>query len=377
MFSVAAHGHVNPSLAVIRALVSRGHRVTYAIPPSFADTVAATGAEPRTYTTTLPPAGDPDAWRGELADHLRLFLTDAGRALPQHLAAYRDDRPDLILYDPMAYAARALADRWRIPAVQLSPHAVPWEGCEADLAAEPDSPHAWLAAHAAPLGGPGRRAPRPSRCLALISPLLQPHADRVDRTVYTFTGPCPEEAAPQEPWPRPPAGRRLLLISLGTLHTKAPAFYRACLTAFGDLPGWHVVLQTGRGTDPAALGDLPANVEVHPWVPQRALLDRADAFLTHAGASSAHEALARGVPMVCVPQAADQFGNTAQLVRLGVARHVPKDAATPEALRNALHSLLTDPALPARTTRRRHHLTTEGSTPQATALIEAALPTTP
>ncbi|KUL42311.1 glycosyl transferase, partial [Streptomyces sp. NRRL F-4489] len=321
MISVGAHGHVNPSLEIIRELVSRGHRVTYAIPPSFADTVAATGAEPRTYTTTLPPAGDPDAWGGELTDQLRLFLTDAGRALPQLLAAYRDDRPDLILYDPMAYAARALADRWRIPAIQLSPHAVPWEGCEEDLAADPDSPHAWLAAHTAPLGG-GRRAPRPSRCLALISPLLQPHADRVDRTIYTFTGPCWPATPPHDPWPRPPRGERLLLISLGTLFTGAPDFYRACLAAFGNLPGWHVVLQTGR-TDPATLGEIPPNIEVHPWVPQRAILEQADAFLTHAGAGSAHEALAHGVPMLCAPQAADQFGNTAMLTRLGIARPLP------------------------------------------------------
>ena len=46
MFSIAAHGHVNPSLEVIRELVARGHRVTYAIPPAFAEKVAETGAEP-------------------------------------------------------------------------------------------------------------------------------------------------------------------------------------------------------------------------------------------------------------------------------------------------------------------------------------------
>lgn len=45
MFSIAAHGHVNPSLEVIRELVARGHRVTYAVPPVLADKVAATGAE--------------------------------------------------------------------------------------------------------------------------------------------------------------------------------------------------------------------------------------------------------------------------------------------------------------------------------------------
>ncbi|MFE6689615.1 macrolide family glycosyltransferase [Streptomyces sp. NPDC057743] len=387
MFSVGAHGHINPSLAVIRALVARGHRVTYAIPPSFADTVAATGAEPRTYTTTLPTPDDPDAWDGQLLDHLRLFLANAGRALPQLLATYRDDRPDLILYDPMAYAARALADRWHIPAIQLSPHAVPWDGYEEDLAAERAArppgnttppAHAWLAQTGL---GPGRAARRPDRCLALISTLLQPHPDRVDPTIYTFTGPCwnTHTPDPQPPWTRPPGTdrKRLLLISLGTLHTHAPDFYRACIAAFGNLPDWHVILQTGRHPTSPLPDALPANIEAHPWVPQRAVLDQADAFITHAGASSAHEALARGVPMVTVPQAADQFGNAALLTDLGIARHVPKTSATPETLRNAVLSLLNDPALPHHTTRILNHLSTEPGTPQATTLIESALPQPP
>lgn len=63
MFSIAAHGHVNPSLEVIRELVARGHRVTYAIPPVFAEKVAATGAEVKPWHSTLPaPDDDPSAW---------------------------------------------------------------------------------------------------------------------------------------------------------------------------------------------------------------------------------------------------------------------------------------------------------------------------
>ncbi|WP_030615904.1 macrolide family glycosyltransferase [Streptomyces sclerotialus] len=388
MFSVAAHGHVNPSLEVIRALVSRGHRVTYAVPSSFAGTVAATGAEPRAYTTTLPAAGTPGAWDGELIDHLRLFLADAGRALPQLVTAYQDDRPDLILYDPMAYAARALADRWKIRAVQLSPHAVAWEGYEADLAAAPPGrgeagepgvgrpAHAWLANNGTAIG-PGRIARRPDRCIALISKVLQPHADRVDGSVYSFTGPCWAEHGHQHGWTRPAGAGKVLLISLGTVFTEAPDFYRACVAAFGNLPGWHVVLQIGRGTDPADLGEIPAHIEVRDWVPQQAVLRQADAFVTHAGARSAHEALACGVPMVTVPQAADQFGNAAMLAELGVARCVPKERATPQALREAVLGLLDDPDVPARFARIQHAMADEGGTSEATALIEAELPRHP
>lgn len=126
MFSIAAHGHVNPSLEVIRELVGRGHRVSYAVPASFADTVAATGAEPVVYTSTLPTRQED--WGSELIDHIEPFLDDAVQALPQLADAFAGDEPDLVLHDITAYPARVLAHRWGVPAVQLWPNMVPWEG---------------------------------------------------------------------------------------------------------------------------------------------------------------------------------------------------------------------------------------------------------
>lgn len=128
---------------------------------------------------------------------------------------------------------------------------------------------------------------RPRRSLVLIPRALQPQADRVDPSVYTFVGACQGERAEQGGWQRPEAaaGKRVLLVSLGSAFTKQPAFYRACMDAFGDLPDWHVVLQIGKFTDEAALGAVPANVEVHRWVPQLDILRQADAFITHAGAA--------------------------------------------------------------------------------------------
>ena len=53
MVSIPFPGHVNPSLALIRELVRRGHRVTYANDESYAATVRAAGAELKAYTSTL------------------------------------------------------------------------------------------------------------------------------------------------------------------------------------------------------------------------------------------------------------------------------------------------------------------------------------
>ncbi|MER0244827.1 macrolide family glycosyltransferase [Streptomyces sp. HSW2009] len=391
MFSIAAHGHVNPSLEVIRELVARGHRVSYAIPAPFAEKVAATGAEPVIYPSTLPTEDDPDAWGAELIDHLELFLADGIQALPHLADAFAGDEPDLVLHDITSYPAPLLAHRWQVPVIQLTPNLVVWDGYEETELAKTfedalQTPrgaayHAkfanWLAAHDMTRTSPERLVGAPERAIVLIPSALQPHHDRVDTSVFTFVGACQGDRADQGEWQRPAhldPETKVVLVSLGSAWTKQPEFYRECLAAFGDLPGWHLVLQIGKFVDVAELGPIPANVEVHPWVPQLSVLRQADAFVTHAGAGGSQEGLASGVPMVAVPQAADQFGNAAMLAELGVARQLSMADADAAALRAAVLDVTSDPEVAAAVRRMQQRTAAEGGTHQAADLIEGALP---
>ena len=387
MFSIAAHGHVNPSLEVIRELVARGHRVTYAIPPAFAEKVAETGAEPKPWQSTLPgPDADPAAWGSELLDHVELFLEDAIQALPQLAEAYDGDVPDLVLHDITAYPARVLAHRWGVPAISLSPNLVAWEGYEEEVAepmwAEPKRTErgrayyarfqAWLEENGI-TRHPDHFAGHPDRSLVLIPKALQPNADRVDETVYTFVGACQGDRTTEGDWQRPAGAEKVALVSLGSTFTDRPGFYRECVEAFGGLPGWHLVLQIGRRVDPEVLGDVPANVEVRSWVPQLAVLRQADLFVTHAGAGGSQEGLATATPMIAVPQAVDQFGNADMLQALGVARHVPTAEATADTLRRTALTLVEEPEVARRLKEIQADMAKEGGTRRAADLIEAEL----
>ncbi|MEG3626910.1 macrolide-inactivating glycosyltransferase [Streptomyces poriticola] len=388
MFSIAAHGHVNPSLEVIRELVARGHRVTYAIPPALAEKVAATGAEPRLWHSTLPgPDADPEAWGTTLLDHVEPFLDDAVQALPQLIEAYEGDEPDLVLHDIGSYPARVLAHRWGVPAVSLSPTYVAWDGYEKEVG-EPvwEEPrktergrayyarfHSWLEGNGITLD-PDPFVGRPDRSIVLIPRALQPNADRVDETVYSFVGACQGDRGAEGDWQRPAGAEKVALVSLGSAFTKQPAFYRECVEAFGDLPGWHLVLQIGRHVDPAELGDVPDTVEVRSWVPQLAILQQADLFVTHAGAGGSQEGLATATPMIAVPQAVDQFGNADLLQALGVARRLDTEEATGEALRAAALELVGDPEVAGRLEGIQAQMAEEGGTRRAADLIEAELP---
>ncbi len=373
--------HVLPSLAIVRELVDRGHRVTYANTDHAAELIATTGAEFVRYTSTLPVVDN--NWPQDPVAASSLFLDDAIEVLPQLRAAYDDDPADLYLYDIGAYAARALAEAQGRDLVQLSPTFVGWEGAQeefgAAFAALPGG-DVYRARFADWLAGCGARTTdvdefsgHPRRALAMIPRAMQPHADRVDSDAVTFVGPCFGDRAEQGGWDRPAGAEKVLLVSLGSAFTRQPEFYRRCLAAFGGLPGWHVVLQIGKYLDPAELGDVPANIEVRSWIPQLAILEQADAFVTHAGMGGSSEGLFTGVPMIAVPQGAEQFVNADRLVELGVARRLDTADATADALRTALTELTADPRVAERAARLRADARSEGGARRAADLIEERL----
>lgn len=396
MVSIPAPGHVNPSLEIIRRLVERGHRVTYVNDESFRQVIEATGARLAPYGSVLPRANhsaaddskhdEGAAFDGDAIDHLTKFQDEYEVMLPATADHFAGDRPDVFLYDIAGIAARILADSWDVPVLQLSPTYVAWQGYEEDMAEF----QGWLRTDPRGVAYLGRQAAmlrsygitedpldylgRPPACAVLIPEALQPNVDRVDRSVYHFVGPAIRRTESQ-PWIPPLPGRRTLLISLGTAFTALPDFYRRCISAFRDLPEWQVVLQIGRHvSEEQILGDgpRPSNIEIFSWVPQLEILQRADAFLTHAGMGGSNEGLVTGTPMIAAPQDVDQFENADALVNAGVAVRIDSDTATPQELRDALIQV-TGPTMTARCTAISEELSRLGGTDAAVELIEALL----
>ncbi len=380
MVSIPFPGHVNPSIEVIRELAARGHRVTYANDPSWRRPVESTGAELKAYRSTLLDR-DHD---GDTIDQLTMFLDDAIAMLPQLRDLYRDDRPDIFLYDIAGAPARILAGEWGVPAVQLSPTFVAWEGYEQEMAPMIEQMRAdprgagyygrferWLAEAGSETTDSLSFQGRPDRGIVLIPEVMQPFAERVDKSVFTFAGPILGERDDQGDWTRPADAGKVLLVSLGSTFTEHPEFYRICVEVFGAMPGWHTVLQIGEHVDEAVLGDVPANVEVHRWVPQLRILGQADAFLTHGGMGGSVEGLFCGTPMLVAPQAADQFGNADRLVELNVARRIDT-GITAEELRKTFHDLINDPAVRTESARISRDLRERSGAAYAAALVESA-----
>ncbi|MGV9367551.1 macrolide family glycosyltransferase [Amycolatopsis sp. NPDC003731] len=380
MVGCTAPSHIYPSLGVIAELVRRGHRVSYVVGSPLASLVAPTGADVVEHPTIFP-LGEAAVWPEEPAEAMRVFLDEAIAIHPGLIERFDDDRPDLVLYDIGGLGAPLLGSRYGVPAVQLSPTLVAWEGYDEEMAPVMDpikaSPSGvdyaatlakWLASHGVS-ADPWEWLGHPAQVLSLIPRAMQPSADRVGPHVR-FVGPCLDPARlADRSWTPPSSGRPVLLVSFGTAFNDQLPVYRACVEAFAE--DWHVVMAIGKQVSPASLGPLPPSVEVAESVPQLAVLEAASAFITHAGMGGATEALWFGVPTVAIPQAADQFGNAAQLEALGVGRHLPASEVTASSLREAVDEVSSSASVAARLAELKAEIRAHGGVSFAADAVES------
>lgn len=352
--NIGMHGYINPTLPVVAELVRRGHTVSYHTSAAFAERIEATGATVHLYAGQDVPLPDPPI---PLAMMDGLARTAVG-LLPGVLADLRAARPDLVVHGAACPWGAVAARELGVPAAATYTtfafnRQVP-SPCRLSrelLAAAAGRPRiAWSYAWARRTlrrrydtsGLPLTDLMNAHEPLNLVftSGSFQPGADGFDPS-YRFVGastgarpPDPELAAERLAGP-------VLYASLGTVFNAGPGLLRTFATALAPLAGT-VVVATGA-TDPADLGDLPANVVARRSVPQLQVLAQAALFVTHGGMNSVNEAMQAGVPALVVPQGADQPLVARRVVDLGAGLALRTEDATPETVQALARRLLDEP----------------------------------
>ncbi|SNY42276.1 macrolide family glycosyltransferase [Paractinoplanes atraurantiacus] len=302
--NIGMHGRVNPTLPIVAELVRRGHTVSYHTSAAFGDEIAAAGAKVHLYPGGDLAIPDPPTPAGLVA----ALAGMAVRVLPSVLSDLRSVRPNLIVHDSACPWGAVAAKELGVPAASTfttfafnrqapSPTAGSWR-----LLLSPDYVRSRRRlGRGLPLVDLGNI--RQPLNLVFTSRAFQIGAGECDES-YRFVGPSIGARPAVASFPLTQLQDPLLYASLGTVFSAGPRLLRGFALALAPLAGT-VVVATGQ-TDPAALGDLPANVLAHRRVPQPEILDRAALFVTHGGMNSVNEALYAGVPMLVVPQGADQ-----------------------------------------------------------------------
>lgn len=350
--------HRQAFAALAEELRARGHHVRFLA----GDTVRS--------RPCLPPDSRPHSarLRGEIA---------AGAARTQMLcrlgpAAIAAYRPDLILGDQTEPAAGLLSRHMRIPMVSIA--------CALPFDDEPGVPIpflGWRPDHSERgierlrtarriAQWVMRRQSRVIQTIALdwdlgplrdftdcVSPLMT-----LAQAVPGFDHPRPVtggrvrhmglfRAPVAEPLPcdiRPDPDRPLVYVSLGTLqghrHRLLARIARACRRAGAQ------VLVTLGGQSAEGARDIPADW-VRSFVPQRAILERAQVCVTHAGMNTVMECLEQGVPMLALPLTNDQPGVAARIARTGTGLRLSPRWASEARIHDALCRLLDDPSFRA------------------------------
>jgi MGT family glycosyltransferase len=381
-FAPAAAGHVNPTLGLAAELVRRGHRVTYATTGPYAERVAETGAEVVPVTSTWEGGGGADIpqFHGrELVRAMAVLLEETKSMLVQ---LHDAERPDIVVHDgTMGWWGRILARRWQVPSVETWPNLVSneqWAMSQKYTTFNPLSPGFLLMAvrlsrFLKKQGAEGMQAFMSGEAAAsrlVTLPRAFQYAGETFTDRYEFVGPLINERNYQGDW-EPADDLPVLLVSLGTAYNDRPEFYRTVLSSAADRP-WRVVLAVG-GADLEALGPVPANVEVHRQVPQLAVLRHARAFVTHAGMGGTMEGLHFEVPLVAIPQMAEQRANADRIAELGLGTVLQPEGITADTLWTAVESVATDERVRERLAWMRGEMTAAGGAPAAAAAVERVL----
>lgn len=340
-------GTFGPFVALGQALQDAGHEVLVASGPDLQARIEEVGLEgevagPPAMEAAMAAIGHPDVQAAPRGDRVQFpAVMFGGTFPPRKLAALRElaggYRPDLIVHPPTDLAGPLLAAELGRPSA-----------CYGFVHPMAPDVVAAMGERAAPLWREAGLEPEP--------------AGGIYRGVYL--DPCPASlsavrpwAAPRDSWPLRPhipgdpsaplpawaerlGRRRTVYVTLGTVPLfNQPDKFRPLLEALSgeDL---ELVVTLGELGDPAGLGALPEHVHVERWLPLAPLLRRCDAVVCHGGTGTTLAALTAGLPLLLVPQGADQFENAASCARAGAGRVLAPDDVTPVAVRDAVLSLL-------------------------------------
>jgi MGT family glycosyltransferase len=343
---LAGHGHVTPTLPLVAELVRRGHRVDYACEPEFGPAVTGAGAG-FVRLPALPPFSPPALVGPEIvALWFRHFFAAMAATYPVLLEHCREHRPDGVVYDATNWPAGLVARRLGIPAARTVPNLAENESYTGvgdalieglddrpEMAAFAQDVADFAAEYGVDLDVATTMDVIEDLNLVFVPRAFQPAGESFDAR-FRFLGPMLGDRENAESWSPPHPDLPVLFISLGSIFTDRPEFYRMCREAFDD--GRYQVAMTIGDLDPADLGPLPETMHVRPWFPQLAVLREAAGFVTHAGMNSTMEAIHYGVPMVAFPQMPEQVVNADRIVELGLGRRLDPETLTADTLRRAV-----------------------------------------
>lgn len=354
-FCIPAHGHTNPTLEVVRELISRGHQVWYYSYNFLREKIEATGAifvSCDDYDIESKLSAKDGARIGKDLAFSTKILVDTTLSLDDKLCAEMEQlKPDCIVADSMAVWGKAVARKLGIPFV-CSTTTFAFNRHSAKVMKQSIGDLIKMLFSIPKTAKQIKRLQEKGYPVNNVLNLIS-NDDNTHTVVYTSAEfqPCSETFSDKfafvGPSIRPAVDNikktrnKLIYISMGTVNNDMLPFYKNCITALADT-GHQVILSVGHLVPVEEFGELPEHISVFPHVDQIAVLQQADVFVSHCGMNSVSESLYFGVPLVMLPQTAEQNGVARRVGQLGAGILLERPDAP--SILSAINRVFSDPS---------------------------------
>jgi zeaxanthin glucosyltransferase len=410
ILSFSSPGHFYPLTALGRRLQARGHEVVYFQVADLERPIRAAGLEFRQIGQEDFPLGSLRVRDEELGQLTGLAALRCGlRGIKQNAlmlfrdapAAIRDEGVDSLIIDQVEMAGGTVAEHLGLPFVSAAaalpinldvrtpPVIFPWShragvlarlrnqvgnmACEwifsENLRTINRQRREWRLSPVRDFNGLFSRRAQ----VAQLPAVLELPGRRLPPYVH-FTGPWTDAEGREPvdfPWSRLDPRRPLVYASMGTLQNGITRTFQMIAEACAGL-NLQLVISLGGGQDPALLGDLPGDPVVVGYAPQLELVRLSTLTISHGGLNTTLESLSRGVPMIVLPVAYDQPGVGTRVAWSGVGQSIPVGRLTVDRLRQAVRTVLGNPAYRERASQVRKSIEAADGLNRAAELIEGA-----
>lgn len=357
-FCIPAHGHINPTLEVIKELIQNDCEVRYYCYDIMREKIESSGA-------TFISCDKYDDWQNLApADAIRI-ITDISfstktlvdltlsmdKALLNEMSTWK---PDCIVADSMALWGKLIALKLNIPFVSsTTTFAFNQHSSKIMRQSIGELMKVLLQMGKAKryirklqiAGYPVKNVldiiqnDNDTNTIVYTSPEFQPCSETFSDK-YSFVGPSIRNSENAKSLFIKQTNRKIIYISLGTVNNDKKTFYDNCIEAFQN-SNFDVIISIGNSIQVDAFNNLPDNIKLYNYVDQIQILQQADAFITHCGMNSVNEALYYQVPLIMFPQTKEQQGVAYRVNELKAGIYLEQDSV--ENLRSSVIEILENP----------------------------------
>ncbi len=352
-FCIPAHGHTNPTLGVVKELISQGHQVWYYSYNIMREKIESTGAifiSCDDYDTEQKLSAKDSVRVGKDLAFSTKILVDTTLALDDKVCQEMAKlKPDCIVADSMALWGKAVAIKLGIPFVS-STTTFAFNQYSAKMMKQGIGDLIKMFFSMPKISKQVKRLKEKgypvknilsiigndndTHTIVYTSPEFQPCSETFSEK-YAFVGPLLQIATEKIEKKRD----KLIYISMGTVNNNMKDFYKTCISAFGNTE-YQVIMSVGNLVPLEEFDQLPDNIAVFPQIDQIAVLEKADVFISHSGMNSVSESLYLSVPLVLIPQTTEQKGVTDRVLELGAG--IKLDRINESSLLKAVNEIVND-----------------------------------